>query len=433
MKENQSLIYHKEVLDNGLRVIMVEMPHLHSVEISLYVKAGTRFENAGNNGISHFVEHMLFRGTKSMPSSYLLHRRFESLGGDINAVTGVEDTCFWLSIHPRYFEKGLACFSEMFLSPQFANMETEKQIVLEEILNETNEKGEDIDIDNLSSRMLWPDDSLGFSTLGTRENIMRFTEEEVRSFFQTYYTASNIVLCIAGKASHQKILACVRKYFSGLPTGREIEIISPKSSQKAAQVLFKKNPGSQANVQICFRSVSYNAPDYYATLLVQRIMDSGNSSRLQWNIREKQGLVYDISASVSSFYDTGTFDVDFSVAPEKISRVVQEIFREIQKLTLSPVSLEEFQRAKRRYMLEFDFALDNVAKMADRFGWMELFRQGESLESEREKIKRVTREEVLLWCREHFVNAGLNIVVLGQYSKEEESMVRTLAQEFPLS
>lgn len=432
MKENLSLIYHKTVLDNGLRVITVEMPHLHSVEISLYVKAGTRFETTANNGISHFLEHMLFRGTKNMPNSYLLHRRFESLGGDINAVTGVEDTCFWLSIHPRYFTRGLACFSEMFLYPKFADIETEKQIILEEILNETNEKGEDIDIDNLSSRMLWPNESMGFPTLGTKENILRFSEEEIRSFFQTYYTAPNMVLCIAGKISHKQSLTYVRKYFSDIPSGQEIHITSPQSSQKASQVLFKKNPGSQANVQICFRAVSYNSPDYYATLLLQSIMDCGTSSRLQWNIREKQGLVYDISASVSSFYDTGTFDIDFSVAPEKISRVVREVFREIQKLTAAPVSLEEFQRAKRRYILQFDFALDNVAKMADRFSWNELFRSGASLEAEREKIERVTREQILQWCQEYFVNSRLNIVVVGQYSKEEEIQVNTLAKEFSL-
>jgi len=432
LKENLSLVCHKSVLDNGFRVITVEMPHLHSVEISLYVKAGTRFETAANNGISHFLEHMLFRGTKNMPSSYMLHRRFESLGGDINAVTGVEDTCFWLSIHPRYFTRGLACFSEMFLCPKFANIETEKQIVLEEILNETNERGEDIDIDNLSSMMLWPNESLGFPTLGTKENILGFSEEEIRSFFRTHYTAPNMVLCIAGKISHEEALTCACTYFSGLPPGLEIQIAQTRSSQKASQVLFKKNPGSQANVQICFRAVSYNSPDYYVTLLLQRIMDCGNSSRLQWNIREKQGLVYDISASVSSFYDTGTFDIDFSVAPEKISRVVQEVFREIQKLTAEPVSIEEFQRAKRRYILEFDFALDNVAKMADRFGWNELFRRGESLEAEREKIKQVTREQILKWCREYFINSRLNVVVVGQYSKEEEIQVTTLAREFSL-
>lgn len=430
MMENHSLTYRKSVLDNGLRVITVEMPHLHSVEISLYVKAGTRFETEANNGISHFLEHMLFRGTKNMPNSYQLHKRFESLGGDINAVTGVEDTCYWLSLHPRYFARGVALFSELFLSPRFADMDTEKQIILEEILNETNERGEDIDIDNLSSKMLWPDSSLGFPTLGSRENVLRFTEQEVRSFFETHYTASNMVLCIAGKIGHEQALSLASRYFSALPRGQEIQITPQKSCQQAARVLFKKNSGSQANVQVCFRAVSYNSPDYYAILLLQRIMDYGNSSRLQWNIRERQGLVYDISASVSSFHDTGTFDIDFSVAPGKISRVVQEVLRQIKNLTTELVSQEEFSRARRRCILEFDFSLDNVAKMADRFGWNELYRQGESLEAERKKIEQVTREQIFRLCREHFVNSGLNIVVVGQYSKEEEVRVNALAREF---
>lgn len=365
-----------------------------------------------------------------MPNSYQLHKRFESLGGDINAVTGVEDTCYWLSLHPRYFARGLALFSELFISPKFADMETEKQIILEEILNETNETGEDIDIDNLSSRLLWPEGSLGFPTLGTRENVLGFTGEDVRTYFETHYTASNMVLCVAGKIKHERVLTFAGKYFSELPKGQEVQVPPQISCQKAAQVLFKKNSGSQANVQVCFRAVSYNSPDYYALLLLQRIMDYGNSSRLQWNIRERQGLVYDISAGVSSFHDTGTFDIDFSVAPGKISRVVQEVLREVRKTAMTIVSQEEFLRARRRYILEFDFSLDNVAKMADRFGWNELYRQGESLESERNKIEQVTREQILHLCRECFVNSGLNIVVVGQYEKEEEMRVNALASGF---
>ena len=142
-----ALNYYKTTLGNGLRIIIVEMPHLHSLEISMYVKVGSRFETIHNNGISHFLEHMLFRGTKNMPDSYHLHKSFESLGGDINALTTSEYTCFWLTSHPRYFAEGIGLFSEMFTSPTFADIETEKKIVLEEILNEQNEKGENIEID----------------------------------------------------------------------------------------------------------------------------------------------------------------------------------------------------------------------------------------------------------------------------------------------
>ncbi len=425
-----ALSYHKTTLDNGLRVIIVEMPHLHSLEFSMYVKVGSRFETIHNNGTSHFLEHMLFRGTKNMPDSYQLHKSFESLGGDINAVTSSEYTCFWLTFHPQYAAEGMGLFSEMFTSPNFANMETEKQIILEEILNELNEKGENINVDDLSSLMLWPKDSLAFSTLGSKKNVLQFTKEDIRSFFHTYYTASNMVFCIAGQVKHEQILPYADKYFSHLPTGREVQIPTQKFSQEKARTLFKQNPGSQTNVQICFRALPYNSPDYYALLLLKKILDDGTSSLLQWNIREKQGLVYDISASISSYHDTGTFDIDFLVAPEKISHVVKKILHELQKLTVAPVSQEEFTKAKGRCLLEFEFALDSMARMADRFGWNELFLKTESLEEERKKITVIKREQIFNVCRKCFVNSGLNIVVVGQYTKKEKALIKKLAEEF---
>ena len=257
-----ALSYHKTTLNNGLRIIIVEMPHLHSLEISMYVKVGSRFETTHNNGISHFLEHMLFRGTKNMPDSYQLHKSFESLGGDINALTTSEYTCFWLTSHPHYITEGIGLFSEMFTSPNFADIETEKQIILEEILNEHNEKGENINIDDLSFLLLWPNDGLGFSTLGPNKNVLKFTKEDIQSFFHTYYTASNMVLCIAGHAKHEQILPYADKYFSHIPTGNELQIPTQNFSQGKAQTLFKQNPGSQTNVQICFRGLSYNSPDY---------------------------------------------------------------------------------------------------------------------------------------------------------------------------
>jgi len=425
-----ALSYHKTTLDNGLRVIILEMPHLHSLEFSMYVKVGSRFETIHNNGISHFLEHMLFRGTKNMPDSYQLHKSFECLGGDINALTSSEYTCFWFTFHPQYSAEGMGLFSEMLTSPNFADIETEKQIVLEEILNERNEKEENINIDDLSSLMLWPKDSLGFPTLGSKKNVLQFTKKDIQSFFHTYYTASNMVLCIAGNIKHEEILPYADKYFSHLPKGREVQIPKQKFPQEKAQTLFKQNPGSQTNVQICFRAPSYNSPDYYALLLLKKILDDGTSSVLQWNIREKQGLVYDISASISSYHDTGTFDIDFTVAPKKISYVVQEILQEIRKLILAHISQEEFNKAKGRYLLEFEFALDSMARMSDRFGWNELFHKTESLEEEKKKITMVNTQQIFDVCRKYFVNSGLNIVVVGQYTKEEKALIKKLAEEF---
>lgn len=427
---NSSLQVHKLTLPNGLRVVIVEMPHLHTLEMSMYVKVGSRFETPFNNGISHLLEHMLFRGTKNKPDSYQLLRAFESLGGDINAFTTTEYTCFWLTLHPVYLDNGMSLLAEMFGQPTFQDLETEKHIILEEILNECNEKGEHINIDDLSSFLLWPNDSLSLPTLGSKENILRFTEDDLRSFFHTYYTASNMVLCLAGRVSCAQVLPHLTAYFAGLSSGQEAVLPVYSSSQKKAQTLFKKNPGSQTNVQICFRTESYYSSHYYTLLLLRRIFDDGNSSLLQWNLREKQGLVYDISACISAYYDTGTFDIDFSVGHEKISKVVAAVLNQIRSLTLSPIPFDLFKMAKDRYLMEFDFAFDSMGRMADRFGWNELFHKPESLQEERETIEQITHEQIFELCRKCFVNSMLNISVVGQYSREEKEKVIKLAKEF---
>ncbi len=423
---------HKDTLNNGLRVITVEMPYLHSLEISLFIKVGSRFETDQNNGISHLLEHMLFRGTQSTPNSQHLHEKFESLGGDINAMTTSEYSCFWLAIHPQYLAKGMSLFSEMFHSPSFADLQIEKQIILEEILNEQNDKGECINIDDLASGLLWPHTSLSLSTLGTKENLLRFSEENIRSFFDTYYTAANMVLCLSGRIKHDPVLKYAQKYFSVITPGIESKIPIQKYTQTRAKALFKKNPGSQTNVQICFRALSYLSEDYHTLLLLQRILDDGNASLLQKNIREKQGLVYDISAQISSYYDTGTLDIDFTVAPERIAKVVQEVLKIIKTLSNNLAGQKEFLRAKKRFLIEFDFAFDNIAKIADRFGWAELFHKTESLETERDKIRAITREQVFHLCKQCLMNSALNIIVVGQYTAEEKRKIKKLDEDFPI-
>ena len=170
----------KKTLSNGLRMVAVEMPHLHSAEIAVYIKAGGRDDPPGKAGLSHFLEHMLFRGTRDFPTSLELETAFEAIGGSVNAATDEESTCYFSRVHPDYVAQGIRLFSSMLLRPTLPGMEIEKRIITEEALEDINERGEEINTHNLASRLLWPGHPLGTPTIGYLETIENFTRQLCR-------------------------------------------------------------------------------------------------------------------------------------------------------------------------------------------------------------------------------------------------------------
>ena len=178
--------YFKDELSNGLRVITVEMPYVHATEIALYVRVGSRYETIENNGVSHFLEHMFFRGSHNYPSSFQINEAFELIGDGLIANTFREFTCFWSKIDSRFLDKGLGLFGDVFRTPIFEEIETERKIVGIELLEDFDSEGEPLDIDNISRPFIWPGHSLGFSVIGTKENINRFTRDEIISHYEKH-------------------------------------------------------------------------------------------------------------------------------------------------------------------------------------------------------------------------------------------------------
>src|SRR5512138_1782542 len=174
-------------LANGLKVVAVQMHHLHSAELALYVKVGGRNDPPGKAGLAHFLEHMLFRGTEDFPTSLDIETAFEAIGGSINASTDEECTCFFSRIHPGQVPRGVEILSSMLLRPLLSDLEIEKRIITEEALDDLSEKGEDVNPHNLASLLLWPGHPLGEPTIGTLETIASFTSEDLRQHLEAYY------------------------------------------------------------------------------------------------------------------------------------------------------------------------------------------------------------------------------------------------------
>lgn len=425
---------YQDVLPNGLTVVTVEMPHLHSVELSLFVRSGLRFETKANNGISHFLEHMLFRGNKLYPDSIALSREFERIGQDLRASTLSEYTQYEFNPHPMHLERAVELFAEFFTDPTYPALEVERQIILEEYLEDLNAEGDNVDINNLACRLLYPDDPLSWPTIGEQETIKAIDARMLEDYFRTYYVPGNMVLSAAGVLDHTIFLPLAEKHFGQLK-GKPIHIPDPAfnliENQSAPALLLQENEGeSQNELQVCFRAYSYNHPDFFTGGLISRIFDDGVSSRLQRNLREEKGLVYSLDCRPTSLSDIGTFDFDVTVRPEKVVQVLELILSEICALRDDGPLPGELEHVQSRYIYELDQEQDEPGRMVVRYGLPVLYSEIISLEEERERILGITDEDIVRVARELFVPEKLNVVVVGPKTRDVESKINKCLNGF---
>src|SRR5262245_26782437 len=210
---------YRSRLSSGLRLVTVETPYLHTASICLYVRAGSRYETPSENGLSHFVEHMLFRGSSRYPDSLALNRAIEELGGTLYAETGRDYSLYQIPLAARDIPRGLAILGDLFSTPAFRDIELERQIILEEILEDLDDRGRNVNVDDLSRSVAWDGHPLGFTITGPLKNVRRFRQSDVRRHFARFYGAANMVLCVAGPLSHARVGRWAREAFGRVPAG----------------------------------------------------------------------------------------------------------------------------------------------------------------------------------------------------------------------
>ena len=424
----------KDCLVNGMTVIVIEQPHIHSIELAMFVRSGLRFENMQNNGISHFVEHMLFRGNSAYPNSHLLNREFELIGRDLRASTMSDHTYYGFSPHISNIDRAINLFSEFFLEPMFPEIELERGIILEECLEDLNEKGVDVDINNLACKLLYPEDALARPTIGTEESIRSISVRDLKEHYAQFYTPDNMILVAAGCVDHKSFFDCAKKYFSrlignGSTTSNHFDETLNEAQLQPA-LLFQYDSDSQVQLQVCFRAVSYNHPDYFIATLISRLFDDGVTSRLQKVLREEKGLVYSVECRTTSLPDTGTIDFDVSVRSEKVVEVTKILLNEIKKFTSSGAGENELKLVKQRYGYDLDYELDDPYRQIIRYGFCHLYSTECTVEEEREKISRITSLDILRVARGIFVSEKINFVLVGPYTSELKTSLLQLVHDF---
>ena len=333
----------KTVLKNGIRIVSNEMPYVRSVSMGVWVNVGARDESLSENGLSHFIEHMIFKGTAKR-TAFQIAKEFDAIGGHTNAFTSLEHTCYHAKVMDTHLETMFDILSDIFLNSVFyeKEIENERAVILQEIGMVEDSPDEYVHI--LSGNNFWGENSLGRSILGSRENIMGFDSKTIKGFFHRFYQPERIVISIAGNIQHDRFVDLVTPAFESVQPGNGL----PKRVTPDGHPLTNLHHRNLEQVHICLgtKGIPITDPRRYAYSLMNTILGGNMSSRLFQEIRERRGLAYAVYSFISSYVDTGMFGAYTGVDPKNAHESISLILKEIDRLKSSPVSPDELRKAK---------------------------------------------------------------------------------------
>lgn len=364
--------FTKTILPNGLTIVSERIPSVRSVSVGIWIKSGSRQENLDSNGVAHFVEHMLFKGTKKR-SSREIARSLESVGGYLNAFTGKEQTCFFAEVLDDQLMKAIDVLGDMICQSTFTpkDFQIERAVILDEI--DSIEDTPDDFVQDVFLEKLYPNHSLGFPILGSRESISKTTREQVLHFFQEHYTAQNIIISAAGNLMHHQLIELCDRYFKLESCFKEDTSESPFEVGKGEFILHR--PVSQAHICLGTTALPYDHHQKYELLILNTILGVGMGSRLFQNIREKHGIAYSIYSFVDFFKDNGLMGIYLGTEKNKREKALQLIEREFTKLKRRAISQKELTRVKSQLKGNLLLGLENTSKRMSRLAKMEIYLQ----------------------------------------------------------
>lgn len=413
-------------LETGLRAMVVPLPHLHTTTLAAFVKIGARFEEPADNGLSHFVEHMLHRGTETHPSSLQLQRAFESLGGTLAAETGRDYSSFSLSLDTELVANGIDLLGELLSRPLFSEIELERALILEELSGDYDERGNELVGSDIARGVAFGDHPLGQRVVGPRANVERFTTEDAWRHFSRYYGASNTILCVAGPVQVPALFEQIARGFGGQHEGELAPQTPPPPEQTAPRVKIVKDPGPQTSIDMVWRSIPEIDPDYIASSALSRIIDDGMSTRLHYRLADQLGLAYSIGAGLEPLHDTALFEITAATANAKVVELVARALELVHELKTDRVDEDELDKVKRRYRFELASTMDDAGAIASHYGATALFYEPPSMEQRGAAMDNVTADHVIEAARRVFVPQNRTVVAVGSLSPASSGQLREL-------
>ncbi len=415
-------------LANGLRVVIAPQPQLHRAHVALWSRVGSRFETSEDNGISHFLEHMIYRGTRRMPSAHAVNLAFERLGGLLFASTQVDHGIFSLSLPPESLDEACALFGEVLSQPAFLDIDIERGIVLEEILEDLDDEGHQVDADNISRALIYGSHPLGFTITGGEKHVRSFDEVMLRRHHALHYTADNAVLAFSGNIEEKHALQIAERDFSALPRGERVAAVAPEPSQRAPRLDIVDNVSSQTELRVCFRALSEVDPLRPALDVLMRVIDDGMSTRLYHRLCDSRGLCYDVSAGYDGYEDDGVIDVAAGVQHKRVALVTREILAMFEELAVHGPTPEELEKVRRRVAWDARAMADSAEEAAAFYASGTLFERQSTPQQHVEELVRVGAAEVREAARAIARPERLDVVAVGLLDDGEDERLAKVVE-----
>jgi predicted Zn-dependent peptidase len=399
-------------LRNGVRVITEQMPHVRSVSVGVWIGTGSRRETAEQNGISHFIEHMLFKGTTSRTAEEIA-RSVDSIGGNLDAFTAKELVCYNTKVLDEHLPIAFDVLSDLVLHPLFReeDIAKEKGVILEELKMEADSP--DYMVHELFSANFWRDHPLGRPILGTRETVKKYDRDMINGYYRSTYSPSNMLITAAGNLRHDRLEQLARQCFENL---EPVEAPIPQPAPATHARITLKNKAELEQVHLCMGVPCYPVAheQRFACYVLNNLLGGGMSSRLFQNIRERQGLAYSVFSDLNPYRDTGCLSVYAGTSIESARKVVDSVLKEFRQLKEETIPADEVRRAKDHLKGSLMLSLESTSSRMSNLARQELyFQRFFTLDELVDRIEEVTADQVQDIARKFFKQEDVAITILG--------------------
>lgn len=417
-------MYKKSILPNGIRVVSETIPYVKSVTMGVWVGTGSRFEEEDNHGVSHFIEHLMFKGT-TRRSAKDIAEMVDAVGGQLNAFTAKECTCYYLKVLDSHAELAMDILSDMLLKSKFAeeDIERERQVVLEEV-HMYEDSPEEL-VHDLHLDTVWPIHPLGRNILGTTDSIERFNRKSVIKYYQDFYTPDNVVIAAAGNITHEQLVELAMRYFGELKgEKRKFSITTPNYTPTRTVI---NKDSEQVHMCLGTMSVPQDNPLLYPTYIFSNILGGGISSRLFQAIREERGLAYSIYSYQNSYKDAGLLTIYAGTRPGNVSQVLALVIEILREFKSRGITEQELVKAREQIKGSLLLGLESSSSRMSRIGKMEVtLEKFITLDEVVSKIDRVSLHDVNQLIEQMLVAEKLCFTALGPVDSSDINTAFTI-------
>ena len=404
-------MFQKTVLPNGVRVLSEAIPYVKSVALGIWIGTGSRLEEDSNHGVSHFIEHLMFKGTKNRTAKDIAET-VDAVGGQLNAFTAKEHTCYYIKVIDSHLDLGMDILGDMLLNSKFdpEDINREREVVIEEINmyeDSPDELVHDIHLDKI-----WSGHVLGRNILGTAASVSQLDVSKIRDYYYSHYTADNLVIAGAGNLSHETLVDLANKYFGHLSGIKKFPEQTPPVLTPTRWIHFKDT--EQVHLCLGTASVPQNSPDLYTAHILNNILGGGISSRLFQSIREERGLAYSVYSYQTNYSDGGLFTVYAGTRPSNTNQVLELIVESLSDIKRNGITSLELSRAKEQLKGGLLLGLESSSSRMSRIGKLEItLGKYIHLDEVVRRIEKVTLEDLSRMANELFCADKLCLTILG--------------------